>query len=65
MGVRLMNVQWNELTEVQQQALRFFSAGQQTQVQREIEEQLRNLGLAERDGGTAKLSKIGKHLVPN
>ncbi|HEY8356289.1 MAG TPA: hypothetical protein VIL30_02410 [Ramlibacter sp.] len=60
-----MNVQWNELTEVQQQALRFFSAGQQTQVQREIEEQLRNLGLAERDGGTAKLSKIGKHLVPN
>ncbi len=60
-----MNVQWNELTEVQQQALRFFSAGQQTQVQREIEEQLRNLGLAKRDGGTAKLSKIGKHLVPN
>jgi hypothetical protein len=58
-----MNVQWDNLTSHQQQALRHFSAGQQTQVHREIEEQLRNLGLAEQDGRSAKISKIGLHLL--
>ena len=58
-----MNVQWSDLTLSQQQALRYFSAGQQTQVHRETEEQLRNLGLAERDGSTAKITKIGLHLL--
>lgn len=58
-----MNVQWSNLTASQQQALRCFLAGQQTQVHRETEEQLRNLGLAERDGSTARISKIGLHLL--
>jgi hypothetical protein len=58
-----MNVQWNVLTSNQQQALRYISAGRQTQVPKETEEQLRNLGLAERDGGNAKISKIGLYLL--
>lgn len=58
-----MNVQWNDLTTNQQQALRYISTGQQTQIQRETEEQLRNLGLAERDGTSAKISKIGLYLL--
>lgn len=58
-----MNVQWSSLTLSQQQALRFISAGLQTQVHRETEEQLRNLGLAERDGSRATISKIGLHLL--
>ena len=58
-----MNVQWNVLTSNQQQALRYISAGQQTQVSQEIEEQLRNLGLAERDGRQSKVSRIGLQLL--
>ncbi len=58
-----MNVQWSDLTSSQQQALRYFSAGQQTRVQKETEEQLRNLGLAERDGANSKITKIGLHLL--
>jgi hypothetical protein len=58
-----MNVQWRDLTSDQQHALRCFSTGQQTQIRRETEEQLRNLGLAERDGITARISKIGLHLL--
>jgi hypothetical protein len=62
-GGMLMNVQWSNLTSSQQEALRYFSTGQRSQVQRKTEEQLRNLGLAERDGIGAKISKIGFHLL--
>ena len=58
-----MNVQWDVLTPNQQEALRYFSTGQCHQVRRETEEQLRKLGLAERDGVGAKISKIGLHLL--
>ena len=60
-----MNVEWNVLTTSQQKALRYFSIGQRHQVRRETEEQLRNLGLAERDNVSAKISKIGLHLLLN
>jgi hypothetical protein len=60
-----MNVQWDVLTPNQKEALRHFSIGQRHQVRRETEEQLRNLGLAERDIVGAKISKIGLHLLLN
>jgi hypothetical protein len=59
----LMNVEWNVLTANQQEALRYFSTGQRQQVRRETEEQLRNLGLADWDGVSAKISKIGLNLL--
>ncbi len=58
-----MNVEWNVLTANQQEALRYFSTGQRQQVRRETEEQLRNLGLADWDGVSAKISKIGLNLL--
>lgn len=59
-----MNVQWSALTLSQQQALREIFAGAQTPVHLETEEQLRNLGLAEREGNRARISQIGVHLLP-
>ncbi|GHA18750.1 hypothetical protein GCM10007989_12580 [Devosia pacifica] len=59
-----MNVTWTVLTQQQRMALRVLETDTASTLERELGEQLRNLGLAESAGPAVTISPLGRAIIP-